>query len=184
MLIQRTKLVAKPIVKAITRTRPTPQAVQAQEVKPAATPVRVLRVTTTNNAAERAAKTGEARATIDHYLAIVRENDRKIDEAVQSSASIYEAIEKIMRENNMTAHTNGVYETEIKEQFSRQGRTVDPKKFKANVASEDFWKAIKVSLEAAKTLMTEKELNAISDIVPATSMGHIFKIRTVEKKRK
>lgn len=143
---------------------------------------RRLRFTSANTAATRALKAGVARTEIDELLQVVAESDRAIDEAVATNEVAYKAIEKLLRDNNLSSHSDGVYTAEIVEQFSRQSRTVDPKKFRAHVDSDMFWAAIKVNLGEAEKLLTEKELNSISDVVPSKSMGHCFKLKRSERK--
>ena len=162
-LILRTKTVVQPDIKV---------------------PVRRLRFTTANNAATRAAKAQVGREEIDELLKLIAEAEYTIDEAVARNDLAHKRIEQIMREHKLSEHSNGRHMATLLEQFSRQGRTIDPKKFRAKVASDDFWKAVSVSIGEAEKILTEKEMIAITDVVPAKSQGWVLKIKKVERRVK
>lgn len=145
-------------------------------------PVRRLRFTTANNAATRAAKARVGREEIDQLLKLIAESEYQIDEAVARNELAYKRIEEILREHNLSEHSNGVHRAFLEQVFTRQTRTIDPKKFRAAVASDDFWKAVSVSISVAETMLTEKEMNAITDVVPAKANGYVFKCKKVERR--
>lgn len=161
----------------ITRTRVAAKAIPTKPLV-----VRRPQPIVANNAATRAAKAKVARAEIDRFLKLIAEAEYAIDEAVARNNLAYAQIEAIMREHNIEEHSNGVHIALIEQVFSRQTRTIDPKKFKAAVASEDFWKAITVSITEASKILTEKELNTVSDVTPGKSQGFLFKCKRVERK--
>lgn len=156
----------------------------AQKPKLDVPPVRRLRFTSADTAATRATRANIAREEIDGLLKSIADCEYQIDEAVARNDLAYKRIEELLREHKLESHTNGVHLVSLIEQFSRQGRTIDPKKFKAHVASDDFWKAVTVSIGIAETLLTDKELSAITDVVPAKSLGYVFKCKKVERRTK
>jgi hypothetical protein len=110
--------------------------------------------------------------------------EAQLDEVMSHINEEHATVEKLMRDNNLSYHTNGVYEPEIVETFSRQDRTIDPKKFKNAVADKDFWSCVSIPVGAAKKVLSEKELATISDVVPPKLLGYFYKCKKREAKKK
>lgn len=125
----------------------------------------------------------DARKKIDAQLKLIAEAERKIDDAQVQIARAHEDIEQLLRSAKLDSHTDGVRIAELIEKFTRQGRTIDPKKFKAKVTADVFWDSVEVSISKASKHLSEKELNSISDVVPSKSTGYHLVIREAKSKR-
>lgn len=133
-----------------------------------------------NSAEARHAKAEEARAEIDTQLKLIAAAENAIDDAMADIEAARKAIESKLRDNNLTSHSNGLYFAELVEQFTRQSRTIDPKKFRNAVANDVFWESIAVNIGKAEQHLTEKELTAISDVIPSRSSGIVLKVKKRE----
>jgi hypothetical protein len=136
-----------------------------------------LRVTS-----ERAGRLAADRQAIMDDLKLISESDDAIDRAQAAKEAAIARIEERMRDHRLPTVDNGKLIAELSEHFTRQGITIDPRKFKAKVTNDQFWGSIKVSVTEARQLLGEKELLGISDVVPATSLGFSVKIRELKKK--
>ena len=163
----RTKLLPQKKVSA-------PSLVQAQ--------VAGLRAVSKNNAAERARQAEGARNDIDHLLKSISQNDADIDAAWERNQRAYKEIERLLRAHNLLTHTDGAYIAQILENFTRQSRTIDPKKFKAKVGDDTFWKVVEVPIGKAEGLLTDKELAGVVDVVPGKSTGFVFSVKPVGRR--
>lgn len=158
----------------IQRQRPAP--VQATA------PVRRLRMTSMNNAATRFATAQTVRAQIDEQLKLISKAENEIDEAQTIIDKANVEVEKLMLSAKIETHSDGEYIAMIVDHWTRQSRKIDPAKFRNKVANAVFWDSISVSIEKAMHHMTEKELNTMSDIVPAEFKGKILKVKKVISK--
>lgn len=147
-------------------------------------PARRLRFATANNAATRAEAANKARAEIDVLLQSIAKIDQTIDDAVAQTEQIHAQIEQHLRASNLSAHSDGYYEVGIVESLTRQSRTIDPKKYKNQVSNDVFFSTIDVSIGKAAEHLAQKEIDAISEVVPARSLGFKFKIKKIERKVK
>lgn len=157
--------------------KPAPQ-VQVTAPRPAST----LRKTSVNTAADKAAIAEKARRVIDENLKSISLAERAIDDAQAQITQSTKIIEAQMKLAVLDYHSDGVKEALLREAFTRQGRKVDPKKFRNHVPDAVFWASIKVSLEAAGQHLTDKEINEIADITPSVSQGYQLKVQDVKKK--
>jgi hypothetical protein len=157
--------------------KPAPQ-VQVTATRPAST----LRKTSVNTAADKAAIAEKAKLVIETNLKSISLAERAIDDAQSQITQSTKIIEAQMKLAVLDYHTDGVKEALLKEAFTRQGRKLDPKKFKAHVPDAVFWAAIRVSLEVAGEHLTEKEINEIADVTPSVSQGYKLKVQDVKKR--
>lgn len=158
--------------------------IERVEHAPLESPQRRLRVTSSNTAGDRAIAASRARSVVDAQLKLISEAEHEIDEAQTRLTSAWNEVEKAMKDGGITEHSNGVHYAEITENWSRQSRIIDPKKFKNHVANEVFWDSIKVSLEAAGNHLSKVELDSLSDVVPSKLLGRVLKIKKIEPKRR
>lgn len=156
--------------KLIRRVKPAPIVAVAQAPSK-------LRVTS-----DRLKRLAADKQAILEDLKSISEADEAIDRAQSAKEVCLARIEERMREHNMTVTDNGKLIAEIVEGFTRQSRTIDPKKFRNKVGAADFWACIDVSVTRASRVLAEKELNGISDVVPAKSLGYSLKVREMKKK--
>lgn len=112
---------------------------------------------------------------------MISESDEAIDRAVEAKEAAIARIEERMRLHKLPVIDNGKLIAELTETFTRQSRTIDPKKFRSKVTNTQFWDSIDVSVSKAKAFLGEKELNGISDVVPAKSLGYSVKVREMKK---
>lgn len=147
-----------------------------------ATTAPVRRLALAGSASDMHAQRQRAKAEIDKHLKLISDAHRQIDDAQLVSDNSHRVIEAQLRLVNMTEHSDGVYKAAMVEVYSRQSRTIDPKKFKVHVADSVFWGSIKVSVENAKAHLTEKELAAISDVKAGKSTGVQLKVDKLEKR--
>jgi hypothetical protein len=180
MVIIRRRLTATPApatpTAVIRRTRPAPS------VATPTAPGRLHRVTSKNTAHTRAASANAARERINVLLQSIANHEDIIDNTLAEMERANGEIEQLMRANNISMHSDGHYVSEIYEAVSRQSRTIDPKKFRNAVGDAAFWGSIEVGVTKAKKHMSEKELDAISDVVPPQSQGFKYRIKKVERK--
>ena len=141
------------------------------------------RDTTAGSASDNHARTEKAKLEIERQLKLISESFEAIDKAQEIADRATKIIEAQLKLVNLKRHDDGVYAAELKEVYSRQSRTIDPKKFRAHVDAEVFWASIKVSVEQAKGSLTEKELNAMSDVVPSKMTGIVISIAKVDAKK-
>ena len=139
---------------------------------------------TKNSAISREAAASVARELVDAQLKLISEAERQIDAAQEMLTTASREVERLLRSANLSSHCNGVHIAEIVEQFTRQSRTIDPKKFKNRVGDSVFWASIKVSMEAAESHLTEKEINSIADTIPSRSTGYVLKLKRVPVKKR
>lgn len=170
-----------------TRARPTPVVTQTKRVESeeevSAVPARRLRTAHKNTAAARARAASEAKPLIEEQMKLIANAEAEIDAAQERLQAAHEEVERLMRSANMSSHDNGVYVASIAEQFSRQQTYVDPKKFRAKVAAEDFWSCVSVEVGKAKGIMGVKEFMAIADIKESQSLGYKFSIKPSKAKK-
>lgn len=160
--------------KLVRRVRAAPIAPQASQP----TPTRRLRMTS-----DRLERLAEDRQVILDNLKLISDCDEAIDRAQESKDVALAKVEALMRQHKMSTMDNGRLLAEISEVFTRQSRTIDPKKFRAQVTANVFWECTEISLTKAKQHLGEKEMNAISDIVPSRSTGFVLKVRELPKKK-
>lgn len=164
--------------------RPAPaKAVAAQVSRAAPTPGR-LRFARSDTAASRAVQRRTATEEIDDQLKSVAILEAELDKVHAKLTEHHATIEAMMRENRISEHSDGKYVVAVKESFSRQSITIDPKKFKANVPDKAFWDSITVGVTKAREHIGEKELMRISDVVAGKSTGFVFSLSSVDKKKK
>lgn len=175
MLVSRTKVVALPPGQT--------RRISAAEILQKAA-ARRSKPVTADSAANRATAAAEARREIDEQLKLISTAEHAIDDAQADIASAYRVIEEKLRAHNLTSHSNGSHFAELVEQFSRQSRTLDPKKFRAAVANDVFWDCVSVNIGKAEQHLSEKEILKISDVVPAKLMGIILKIKKLEPRKR
>lgn len=184
----------------ITRTRPVAPVVQAQ--KPTARRMvfarskvdvasilasaagKIPRTTSVDSAASREATAARAKVVIETNLKLISEAERKIDEATLEITQAYKIVEAQLKLAGLDAHSNGVLVASLVEKWTRQSRTIDPKKFRNKVANEVFWSSISVNLTKAGEHLTDKELTDMSDVVPGKSQGFSLEIKPVKVKRR
>lgn len=128
-------------------------------------------------------KKEEAEKVVLAHLKLIADADDAIDRAVAEREAAMEVIEDTMRKNKLVYVQGARKFAELKEKFSRQSRVVDPKRYRAQVTQEDFFKSIKVNIEAASQFLGEKELNAVSDIKRAESLGVQLVVDDNKKKK-
>lgn len=158
---------------------PTPAPIAGAIPKPVKT-VQVRRFT--SSLSER--KKEDAKETVLKNLKLISESFEAIDRAQAEIEAAREIIDATMRAHRLDVVENGKLLAEIVEKFTKQSRTVDPKKFRAKVHNDDFFKAISVTIAAAEQLLGEKELNEVCDVVRAKSLGHVLEIREIGKRKK
>jgi len=144
-------------------------------------PVRRIRVVQ-NNAATRAQLAQETRGKINEHLKLIANLDSQLDELMVRLNAEHAEVEALLRKAKIDKHSDGAYIASIEEVVSRQSRTVDPKRFKAAVADSDFWGCVSVSVTKAEKVLSERELNEISRIVPGQVTGYAFKLKRLESK--
>ena len=125
----------------------------------------------------------EARKKIEVQLKLIAESERQIDDAQVQIARAHEDIEQLLRAAKLDSHTDGIRIAELIEKFTRQGRTIDAKKFKAKVPADTFWACIDVSITRAGENLSQKELDSISEVVPSRSTGYHLVVREVKAKK-
>ena len=122
-----------------------------------------------------------ARRDIERQLKLIADAERAIDDATIQIERSREDIERLLRLSGLESHTDGVRIASLIEQFTKQSRTIDPQKYRNAVAADVFWKTIDVSLTRAKEFITDKEIDAIADIVRAKSLGTKLVIKEVKR---
>ncbi len=142
-------------------------------------PSRRLRLTS-----DRLERLKEDREAIYEQLKSISECDEAIDRAMSLKEAALAKVEELMRENRIEVIDNGKLIAELAEGFTRQSRTIDPRKFRTKVTNDQFWGSIEVSVTKAKQFLGEKELNGISDVVPSQSTGFHLKVREFKTKGK
>lgn len=160
----------------VRRKMPTPIAVvvhKPAEVKPVQAN---RRPALAGSAGDLHAQKERAKVEIEKQLKLISNAHRQIDDAQIISEQAHKVVEAQLRLANLTEHTDGVYKAALVEVWSRQSRTIDPKKFKAHVGDIAFWGSIKVSVEKASEHLTEKELAAVSDIQAGRMTGISLKV--------
>ena len=138
---------------------------------------------TLDSAAERSRIAEKARNSIDAQLKLISKAEAEIDQAQADMEKARRIIEAQLRLANLVSHSNGVYDAELVDTWTKQSRSIDAKKFRNKVSNDVFWGSIDVSISRAKEHLSEKELNEISDIVPSVKTGTILKVSLRRKKK-
>ena len=95
-----------------------------------------------------------------------------------------EAEVQLMNEGKALAEKCGEYIAKLSETYSNQVRKVDAQKFRNAVTNDQFWKSIDVSITRAKEFLTDKEITALSDVIPSVSQGFKLKVLPLETIKK
>lgn len=127
---------------------------------------------------------GVAREEILALLKLISDSNAAIDAAKANADAAHDKIDALMRLHKIDSIDDGHLSAQLRETFSRQGRALDPKRFRAQVTQDVFFECVSVSLAKAQEHMGEKALNAICDITPATSLGVSLSITEIRRKRK
>lgn len=181
-------------MKFVRRTPPTVQPVAgstlvhvSRAAKPApARPIVAARGaspqlrTTSRHVGEHATALEEIRA----QLKLISESNAQIDSATANIDAATAKIDALMRRHRLDQVDNGSLIAEITEQFSKQSRTIDPKKFRAQVSLETFYACVTVSVTKAEENLSKRLVNEISDVVPSKSLGSTLKIKELGKKKR
>lgn len=121
----------------------------------------------------------DAEAIIAENLKLISKNDAAIDDAVASNDAAYAAIKSALEVANLPGYTDGKYIAEMKTPMGRESRTIDAKKFQKKVDPADFWSCVKIGVTEAKKVLSEKELDSISTVVPAVAGAPTLKIERI-----
>lgn len=117
-----------------------------------------------------------SRARIDEQLKLIAKAEADIDDAQARIESAHRIIEAQLRLCNISFHSDGLFNAELVEQWTRQARVIDPKKFKLAVSNDVFWKSISVNVGEAAKHLSEKEIAEIADVKPPQKQGIILKV--------
>lgn len=165
----------------VRRRIPATTQVQVEVERPVVKAAVKPRSLIAGSASDMHTRTEKAKLQIEAQLKLISNAYTAIDQAQEQVDQAFKIVEAQLRLVNLTEHTDGVYRAALEEVWTRQSRTVDPKKFRAHVAADVFWDSIKVSLEKVKEHISEKELNNISDIVASKMTGRALKVSKVSK---
>jgi hypothetical protein len=161
--------VAKPATSVVTHaTKPAPPAAPSR-----------LRMTS-----RHVSEYKNAVEEIRGQLKLISESNAQIDSAQENIDAANAKIDALMRRHRLEQVDNGTLIAEITEQFSKQQRTIDPKKFRANVGLETFYACVSVNISKAEEHLSKRAVNEISDIVPSRSLGSTLKIKELGKKKR
>lgn len=119
---------------------------------------------------------------INEQLQLIAQCETEIDEASAKLSQAHAKLSELMTASATTSYTNGKYVAEFVDTMSRASTTIDPKRFKANVADADFWKCISVSVTEARKVMTDKEISQIAKVESAKKTGTALKVTQVKTK--
>ena len=165
--------------KQIVRRRVAPSA-QTGAATPQTTQVtrtgRKLRMTS-----NRLDREEELKQRVVDDLKSISEVEEQIDALTEQLNVLHARVETSMRDARLSTVEGSTKIAEMRESFSRQSITIDPRKYRNKVTQADFWASIEVSVTAARKIMAEKELLGISDVVPAKSLGTRLSVK--DKKR-
>lgn len=165
----------------IRRTKPVASVIEPDTTSSRITMRRALTPVRAGSAADKVRMRNVVEARIHHNLQLIADAYVNIDAASAVKEKAEEEIDRLMRDNNMTVCEDEVMVASLKEVFSRQVRTIDPKKFKNEVPNDVFWATIEVPISKAEKVLSTRELNAIATIIPSTSNGYSL---SVKKKKK
>lgn len=157
----------------LTRSRVKPAATVTIARPAVAASPRRMRMAAT---AERA-ETQDVRAKLDGLLQLIATKEAALDIVQAELDAAHKATEALMREAKLNVHSHGNLTALIEQTFSRQSRSIDPKKFRNAVSDAVFWSSIDVSVTKASKHMAPLELARIADTVPGKSTGFVFKLK-------
>ena len=126
----------------------------------------------------------EAKAKAYNALKDIAEAEKMIDRAQEKMGSAYEMLDALMRQFKWPIIDDGEYIVKLSETYSNQVRKVDAQKFRNAVTNDQFWKSIDVSITRAKEFLTDKEITALSDVIPSVSQGFKLKVLPLETIKK
>lgn len=126
----------------------------------------------------------KARSSVREDLKLLATLDADIDAIMEKREAALSRIDQTMREARLSVVTGSGKTAELSESFTRQARVIDPQLFRNRVSNEAFWGSITVSVQKAKEFMSERELDTISDVVPAQSLGVKLKVTDAKKSKK
>lgn len=129
------------------------------------------------------AKEEAARSAVRGDLKSIAEIDAHIDMLVERRDAAIARIDEEMRAALLKTVAGSGLVAALNEKFTRQSRTIDPKKFRNKVTNEAFWGSISVSVQEAKKFLSERELDAVSDVVPAQSLGVVLTVSDAKKSK-
>lgn len=167
----------KVIVRARPRTAPAPATAAPAAFGAAEMPVRQIR-----RASNRLDRLAEAKQVMLTQLKLISDAGDAIDAAQANIDAAHAKIEELMREHRLPNFDNGDLIAELKEQFTRQSRKVDPKIFRSKVTADVFWECVSVDIAKAEQHMGQRALNGIADVTPAKSTGFVLKVRPLKRK--
>lgn len=135
-----------------------------------------------DSAVEREQATKRAKAQIEKQLKLISDASDQIDSAHLQLEQAYKIIEAQLRLVNLDSHNDGVYVAALIQQWTKQQRTIDPKRYRAKVSNSAFWGSIEVSVSKAKEFLTDREINDIADVKPGVSTGFKLKVEKIKRK--
>lgn len=156
----------------LSRTRAKPAAPVVAAAASRALPRRMR----LNAAVERETVT-DARPKLDELLQLIAKKEAELDVVQAELDAAHKATEALMREAKINVHSHGNLTALIEQTFSRQSRSIDPKKFRNAVSDAVFWSSIDVSVVKASKHMAPLELARIADTIPGKSTGFTFKLK-------
>lgn len=178
------------MLKLVRRTAPRPVTTPATPAaKPPPPPfiagrrLQAPKATTPLGHANTAAQV-QAREEIEEKLKLIAKENETIDAAVARRDAVFAEIEDLMRKHRLSVVEGEDDTATMVESFTRQTRTIDPKKFRAKVVADDFWACVSINLAQAERILGEREINDMSDIVPSRSLGYSLKIKERKKSKK
>lgn len=168
-------------LRARTSLAETPNLVQQVLAHAAGKP---RRTTSADSAAERMRIAAQAKKAIELNLNLIANADAAIDDAVARREQACKIIEAQLKLAGLEFHSDGSYLAQIKEQWSNQSTTIDPKKFKAKVPNDVFWACIDVRIGKAKQMLSTKEFNEVTSVTAGTLLGRRLEVKKMEPKKR
>lgn len=157
----------------LTRVRVKPAATIAVQKPSVSAAPRRMRVNATTERNDMQA----TREKLDALLQLIARKEAELDIVQADLDAAHKATEALMREAKLNVHSHGNLTALIEQTFSRQSRSIDPKKFRNAVSDAVFWSSIDVSVTKAARHMAPLELARIADTIPGKSTGFVFRLK-------
>lgn len=109
--------------------------------------------------------------SIENLQEEIQEKQKKLKDELRE-------LEELMKKYKVQKHEGNISIAEFVVPPGRSTRIIDPVKFREKVQDDrDFFSAISVSVTKAKKVLSEKEIDSISDIRPPKEKEPILKVR-------
>lgn len=107
----------------------------------------------------------------------------EVDECRASIKRQEADIQEALKKSGMEGYTDGKWEALFEHQISRSTRVFDNNAVYKRLSLKDFLSVVKVQATEVKSVMNEREIEEVSEVIPGEKKPDIFVVRKVPEKK-